>query len=432
MAKFLFTVLPLPGHLFPQISIAQALRARGHQCAFYTGPRGAKVLEGEGFPHFPFRCFDEDHLYKTLFSGERGGMSLGGWRQYQKMLRDWLLGTIPGQLADITPLLAQWQPDVIVTDIAVWGPILVLWETTGIPVVLSSFVPGCMIPGPDAPPFGLGLPRPKNLPARLLSKAVGIATDLLASRFRREVNEIRQSHGLPPIHTSVPAFTGTLPLHLVRGVREFDYNRSDLPPCVHYVGACEWNRPRHEAPAVWLEELPKDRPWVHVSEGTVHVGESFLLKSAIGGLSHRGMEVIMTTGGDREPSELGLGDLAPNIHLVRWVSHSELMPRTAAMVTTGGAGTVLASLAAGVPLVITPTEWDKPEIAQRVVEFGAGLRIEPRKCTPKALRGAVERLLNEPSFRKNAQRLAAMFAQTGGADSAASLLEGVVAAKTAE
>jgi UDP:flavonoid glycosyltransferase YjiC (YdhE family) len=102
------------------------------------------------------------------------------------------------------------------------------------------------------------------------------------------------------------------------------------------------------------------------------------------------------------------------------------MPKTAAMVTTGGAGTVLASLTAGVPLLVTPTEWDKPEIAQRVVEFGAGLRIEPRKCTPKALRTAVERLLNDPSFRKNAQRLAALFAETGGPDYAASLLEEVV------
>jgi len=81
---------------------------------------------------------------------------------------------------------------------------------------------------------------------------------------------------------------------------------------------------------------------------------------------------------------------------------------------------------AGVPLVITPTEWDKPEIAQRVVEFGAGLRIEPRRCTPEALRAAVERLLNEPSFRKNAQRLAELFRKAGGPDYAAKLLEGVV------
>ncbi|MEO8657040.1 MAG: nucleotide disphospho-sugar-binding domain-containing protein [Bryobacteraceae bacterium] len=426
MAKFLFTVLPLPGHLFPQISIAHALRERGHECAFYTGSRGGKVLQGEGFLHFPFQHFSEENLYKTLFSGNRGGMSLTGWRQYSKMLRDWLLGTIPGQIADIEPLLTSWKPDVIVTDVSVWGPILVLWEKTGIPVALSSFVPGCMVPGPDAPPFGLGLPRPRDFRTRLISQVVRISQDMLAGGFRREVTDIRRAHGLAPIHTSVPEFTGKLPLHLVRGTAEFDYDRHDLPPSVHYVGACEWNSPQHEGPATWLDELPKDRPWVHVSEGTVHVGKPFLMTAAAEGLANRGMEVIMSTGGDRQPEEMGLGNLAANIHLVRWVSHSELMPKTAAMVTTGGAGTVLAALVAGVPLVITPTEWDKPEIAQRVVEFGAGLRIEPRKCTPTVLRAAVERLLNEPSFRKQAQKLAELFRNAGGPDYAASLLEKLV------
>jgi len=42
------------------------------------------------------------------------------------------------------------------------------------------------------------------------------------------------------------------------------------------------------------------------------------------------------------------------------------------------------------------------------------------------LRAAVERLLNEPSFRKNAQRLAELFRKAGGPDYAAKLLEGVV------
>ncbi len=426
MARFLFTVWPIPGHLFPQIPIAQALRERGHECAFYTGSRGSKVLEGEGFLHFPFRYLNEDEFYQTLFSGDRGGLSLNGWLKYSEMLRKWLLGTIPDQIADLEPLLDEWRPDVIVCDVAMWAPILVFWEKLGIPVALSSFVPGCMVPGPDAPPFGLGLPRPRDLRTRFLSKVVRFASELLTASFRREFNSIRRSHGLEPLAGSVPAFTGKLPLHLVRGVPEFDYERRDLPPSVHYVGACEWNRPRHEGPSTWLAGVPRDKPWVHVSEGTVHVGEPFLLRASAQGLANLPMEVIMTTGGEREPGEMNLGPLAPNVHLVRWVSHSEILPLTSAMITTGGAGTVLAALSAGVPLIITPTEWDKPEIAQRVVESGAGIRIAPRQCTPQRLRAAVERVLREPSFRENARRLAVLFSKAGGAPYAAELLEKLV------
>ena len=74
------------------------------------------------------------------------------------------------------------------------------------------------------------------------------------------------------------------------------------------------------------------------------------------------------------------------------------------------------------PLIIVPTEWDKPDIARRVVETGAGIHLAPGRCTPKGLRDAVEQVLGTPSFRQNAQRMAAAFARYGGPPAAAELL----------
>ena len=93
------------------------------------------------------------------------------------------------------------------------------------------------------------------------------------------------------------------------------------------------------------------------------------------------------------------------------------------MVTLGGAGTVMAALRCGIPLVVVPTEWDKPENAQRVVEAGAGLRLEPKQCTPSRLRTAVGRILSEPSYKQNAQRLAEDLLNYGGQSRAAEFLE---------
>ena len=98
------------------------------------------------------------------------------------------------------------------------------------------------------------------------------------------------------------------------------------------------------------------------------------------------------------------------------------------MVCLGGAGTVFAALKAGVPLVVVPTEWDKPENAQRVVEAGAGLRIEPRQLTAARLRVAVQEVLSTSSFRDNARRLAAACNRYGGADDAARLLAALTVA----
>jgi len=422
MAEFLFTVWPFAGHFYPNIAIAHALRERGHRALFYSGTQACRVAEDEGFTCFPFRHVDEQQLSRVMFSRQRGSLQRKGLLQLRATFRAWLLETIPQQVRDLEAVLARWRPDVLVCDPTMWSPILVFHQKQGIPVAVSSFVPGCMLPGPDAPTFGLGLPRPRGWYGRLRAHLVASVGDALATDFRRAVNDLREHYLLPPLSISVTEFTGHMPLYLVPSAPEFDYERQDLPPSVHYVGPCIWNKPRHEPPASWLAQIPRDEPWVHVTEGTMHVGEPLVLRAAIQGLANLPMQVIVTTGGDRDPAALDLGPIAPNITVRQWVSHSDLFPLTDVVVTTGGAGTVLAALSAGVPLLVVPTDWDKPENAQRVVEAGAGLRLAPHRCTPQRLRAGVERILAQPSFRQNAQRLAAVFARYDGAHRAAELL----------
>jgi UDP:flavonoid glycosyltransferase YjiC (YdhE family) len=93
------------------------------------------------------------------------------------------------------------------------------------------------------------------------------------------------------------------------------------------------------------------------------------------------------------------------------------------MVTAGGTSTILSSLQAGVPLVVVPTNWDKPDNARRIVEAGVGVRLAPKECTPERLRAAVEEVLSEPRYRENAARIAELLANAPGPPRAAELLE---------
>jgi MGT family glycosyltransferase len=421
MARFLLTCWSFTGHVFHGINIGRALRERGHEVAYYSGPRAAQVFADEGFPLFPFQKLDEEALYNFVFTPNRERSVAETWK-FTKTLQSWLLGTVPPQVEDLEPIIKNWKPDVIVDDGTILGPVLVLHEKYNIPVATLDYF-CCLVPGPDAPPFGLGLPRPRNFATRLLARSVALGTHLLTAGIRRQANEIRRSHGLPPLTVSINEFAGSMPLHLVLNTPELDYDRHDLPPTVRYAGpCCLWNRPRHEQSADWLQQLPRDKPWVHATEGTLHVTTPIVLRAAAQGLANLPVEVILT-GGNREPSELNLGPLAPNVHVVRWVSHIDLLPLLDVMITTGGAANVKSALAAGVPLIIVPTEWDKPEIARRVEESGAGLRLMPRNCTPGGMREAVERVLDTPSYRQNAQRIAGIFAKYGGSATAAQLLE---------
>lgn len=423
MARFLFATWPFPGHVIPHMTIAQALRERGHECAFYTGPRGGKVLDAEGIRWFPFQRLNEDELWKLLFEQQAGYVHWRSFPRFQGIMRSWLLETLPGQTEDLSAIVESWKPDVIVCDPTMWSPILILREKYRIPVAVSCYF-ACKVPGPDMPPFGLGFRLPSNAWERAWYRGVSGFINVAAAGFRRRVNEIRRSFALPPIPVSVSEFAGSMPLYMVPSSPEFDYNRSNLPESVHYVGPCLWKE-RKSGAAEEFTGLRRDRPWIHVTEGTIHVQAPVVLKAAARGLANLPMEVIMTTGGNREPSELEIGETASNIHIYRWVSHSELLPKTAVLITTGGAGSVLAALSAGVPMVVVPTEWDKPEVAQRVAESGAGIRLAPQKCTPERLREAVERVLRESSFRENARRLQASFGRYGGPVRAAELLEGL-------
>jgi MGT family glycosyltransferase len=421
--RFLITCWPFTGHLLPQMSIAIALRERGHEVAFYSGEAARSTIESEGFELFAFERVEErriSQLVHSIDTGDRRSRPGGG--RMIATFREWLVESIPDQLADLRGVLARWRPDAIATDLSMWAPIVVLWEWAQIPVALSSTFMGPLIPGPDAPALGFGLAPPRTRWARMAARVLTGATELAATPLRRRVNELRAGYGLPPLRESINRFTGRLPLYLVGNIRELDYGRRDLPDTVHYVGNCIWF-PDDVGTAQWLDGIASDRPWVHVTESSLASGDPFLLRTAIDALAGQPVRLIVTTGGDRDPASIGIRAAADNVHVTRWLSHGELLPRCAAVITVGGPATVVAALHAGVPLVVVPTTWDKPDNARRVVEAGAGLRLAPRQCTPESLRAAVTRVVNDPRFGLAAQRVGARLRAAPGPAGAAELLE---------
>lgn len=434
MARYLFTQWPFPGHVNPNIAVAEVLRARGHEVAFYTGAAASGLLADLGITHFPMHHIDEEALYRRYRflehdDGDGHAFSVREWRRLQATLHGVTIGTIPSQLADLEPILDRWQPDAIICEEGLLAPYVVLHQARSIPVAILLLAIGCMIPGPDAPLWGRGLPPPTTASRRIRAEIEAAIARPMTRGFRQAVSAYRARYGLAPLTTSVREYAGTMPLYLVHGVRELDYNRQDLPPCVHYVGRCAWDRPATQPPPAWLDALPTDRPLVYVTEGTLHGKRPKLLRAAAQALANLPLHAVMTFNADRDPVEAGLASLAHNVQVQPYTPgygwQSDVLERASLVITNGGSGSVLAALSAGVPLIVVPTSWDKPENAQRVVAAGAGVQIAPKSCTPDRLRAAVQEVLGEPRYRANAQRLATALARAGGAARAAALLEGL-------
>ena len=137
--------------------------------------------------------------------------------------------------------------------------------------------------------------------------------------------------------------------------------------------------------------------------------------------------MLISTGGGRAPEELGLGALPANVHVARWYNHGELLPRCAALVTVGGKATVLAAAEAGVPMVVVPTTWDKPDNARRVDDAAPACACPRGAARPSACarRPAGARRAALPGA---AQRLAGLLAAAPG-PRAARLLEELPASR---
>ena len=132
---------------------------------------------------------------------------------------------------------------------------------------------------------------------------------------------------------------------------------------------------------------------------------------------------MIATSGRRGQTDVGLA-LPANARIVDLIDFGSVLPRASVFVTNGGWGGVLASLAAGVPLVIAAgVAGDKPEIAARVARSGAGINLRTGRPKPSAVAGAVREVLANPSYAKRAREIASELDQLGGAGAAADLLE---------
>ena len=157
-------------------------------------------MADEGFVHFPFDQVPEERIFDLLMSGE---LSRWTWRvvtSFQNTLREWLLDTVPQQVADLERAIGDWATAGDWHRSNFLG--LLFWwlhEKLQIPVAICSFVPVCTLPGPQVPPFGWGLPRPKTMGTRALRGAVTALNSLVSGPIRKSVQAIRSRYGLPPI-----------------------------------------------------------------------------------------------------------------------------------------------------------------------------------------------------------------------------------------
>jgi sterol 3beta-glucosyltransferase len=158
-----------------------------------------------------------------------------------------------------------------------------------------------------------------------------------------------------------------------------------------------------------------------VGFGSVRTQERELLwRTVLEALDLSGQRAVLLTGWSGHDS----GSLPSGVLALEAVPHDWLLPRMAAVVHHGGAGTTAAALRAGVPEVVVPFTNDQPFWGAVVHRLGAGPAPIPwRRLTARALAAAINTAVADEHVRGRAAELAARIGTEDGVGEAVTLIE---------
>jgi UDP:flavonoid glycosyltransferase YjiC (YdhE family) len=241
-----------------------------------------------------------------------------------------------------------------------------------------------------------------------VSHAVGIAIEApLAETMQAAAAQRMTARGITP---TVPvASVGPWPDCLQRDTWSPAAVRVPLRAEAHEseAGCSSWVRP--EFPG--REHLPR----VLVTLGTI-VDEPQTLAAIVKSLTVFEVNVVVAVNPASTSDDLVVDE--SQVHLAGFVSMSRLLDGVDVVVSSGGAGTVLAALSSGIPMVIIPRGLDKPLNAERAAAVGAAVVVDE----PVAVGDAVKRILGESSFFTAATATSDRIAGMHSSDEVLSLL----------
>lgn len=360
--RALFTSLPSAGHLHPLLPLARSLVAGGHHVTIASGSSAADTVAAFSL------AFAEAGLNEPEIVAEAAAR-MPGVAAARRGIAMFAHVAAPALLADVLPQLEQLAPDLVIHEEGEWG-------------------------GPVAAAV-----------ARIPSVAHGWGAPLWTVNELQAIDD--ETAQLWSENNVAPASPAGLFDHLY------------LDPCPPVLQAPDVQRITPRQPVRFEpfdsgEELPAwfddrdGRPLVYVTLGTVPTFNLApeALAAIVNGVAGIDVDVVITVGKNNNPADLE--PLPPNMHAERYLPQAQVLARATLAVTHGGAGSTLAALALGLPLLVLPRGApSQNRLAARCAEAGAGKVLNPEAVNAAAVHEAVRALLDDARFRTNAKRVRA-------------------------
>jgi len=372
--RVLLTAHGAYGHIFPMVATAQALAGAGHEVTVATAENLCATVTSLGLRAVP--CGIDDAV--MVAEARRRWPETQHEPPARWAVRMFTDIAAPAMAADLEAIIASSRPDLILREEGEHAAPVVA-AAAGIPWITH----------------GWGSPRPPR--AALEALATSVAA-------------LWHAAGLPPpgaIDLDGAVVLDPCPPSL--------YGDRDPMPTQPV-------RPAIAAPSTATDpHLPTAAaPLAYVGFGTVPLYQDRpdILTAIVTALLNRGFDAIITTPDPTLAARLTL--LAPDrVRVHRWLSLPTTLQSCTLAVCHGGAGTVLAALATGIPLLLlpqgSPSQTRMSDACQR---RGVARVLHRRLPDPLSLDDALHALTTDERFNATAQQLAAEIATMPSADDA--------------
>ena len=413
MATIGVLVMPASGHLNPMNSLGRELARRGHRVVVANVLDVDPAILASGLEFIPIGRDDYPPGSIDKISGRLG--ELRGAAAVLYSLKAMMGGFGQMILRDAPGAFRAIGVELLLIDQGAAGGTSVA-EHLGVPyVTVANAILFNMEEGipPVAAPW---LPSDSIL-AKGRDRLIYWGLRRLIAPMTRAIAERRRAWSLPPRLDPIDWFSPFA--EICQQPAEFEFPRRNLPPHFHFTGPL--SDPLARATIPFPFEALDGRPLIYASLGTLQNRLLWIFRAIAQAVDGLGLQLVISLGGSADPAVLGTLPGRPLV--VRAAPQLDLLDRASLTITHAGLNTALESLARGVPMVAIPITNDQPGVAARIAWTGTGLVVPPSRLTPKRLRFAVERVLSEPSFAANADRLRQAIARAGGVKKAADVVE---------
>lgn len=400
MARIIFCLPAMQGHLGAHAPLARELVRRGHDCMLLGSARLAALAGGQGVPVRGLPWSEPD---------------LGGAGLLQTLWRT--ARATRGVIRHAPATLAGLRPDLVIADQAEPGYALAA-ETARVPLraTLTAGLPvddDASVPPPflDWPHDDSPQAQRRNAGGWRVSRALMVAQSrALAQGCRR--------HNLP-LRAGMAQWTSAA-LDLRQLVPALDFPRG-WPVGAVGLGPL---RDLADIPASPNDLPGGDRPLIFASLGTLAGRRKRLLHAICEAATDLPVTLALAHAGALTDAEAAALPGRPHVRAL-WPQQA-MLARASVCVTHGGLNTVLDCAAAGVPMLALPLAFEQPGIAARIEARGLGLRLNARRPDPQAIRDALRDLLSQPHWRDSLSTAATELRAAGGVRRGADLIEGLL------